>query len=256
MPPSIEFSTSLMAVFSSTLALQSAVAGPHFKKWKQRKTNPGREYHTSQDPKTSGPSLPTPAPPYPSDRGLNVPRPPSVGSPIAPYHSTFLTPYVTHTICNFKWGGLFIVSSPSPASKLSKDRNSVCLKWHQALTPGSHPGRRWWKHNKTDTKAESTLSVDAEPTPVSSTGWVPFLFSSESPRHRHPSAWDIMSLLKMQNYLSSIFLPIGCLGSVLSTIRVLADFPPLHVRAHTHTSPIRWELLLSPFYRYVGAQRG
>ena len=38
----------------------------------------------------------------------------------------------------------------------------------------------------------------------------------------------------MQNYLSSIFLPIGCLGSVLSTIRVLADFPPLHVRAHTH----------------------
>lgn len=152
---------------------------------------------------------------------------PFVGSPIPSYHSTFLTPYVTHTICNFKWACLFIVSFPSPVSKLSKDRNSVCLKWHQALTPGSHPGRRWWKHSKTYTKAEST--------PISFLGWAPFLFSSESPRHMHPSTWDIMSLLMMENYLSSIFLPIGCLGSVLSTIHVLAYLLPLHVRAHTHT---------------------
>ena len=130
------------------------------------------------------------------------------------------------------------------------------------------------------------------------------LFSSESPRHRHPSAWDIMSLLKMQNYLSSIFLPIGegngnplqyfCLenpmdggawwaavhGVARSRTR-LSDFTSRHVSTdrvlrlctkhytciglfptfahactHTHTSPIRWELLLSPFYRQVGAQRG
>lgn len=38
----------------------------------------------------------------------------------------------------------------------------------------------------------------------------------------------------MENYLPSIFLPTGCLGSVLSTIHVLAYFLPLPVRAHTH----------------------
>lgn len=39
----------------------------------------------------------------------------------------------------------------------------------------------------------------------------------------------------MENYLPSIFLPTGCLGSVLSAIHVLAYFLPLPVRAHTHT---------------------